>query len=152
MRFTCTKCDLHKTCISPIWSDGDNFDIMFVGEAPGKNEDEQGKPFVGYSGKILRSVLDKPYYITNIVKCRPPDNRTPTDSEINTCLPYLIHQIDTIKPKVLVLLGNSSQKLLKFYNPTVDVIKHPHPMAGVYSGKVEEWKESLKTKLNKFNL
>ena len=144
MRFSCTKCDLHKTCISPIWSDGDNFDIMFVGEAPGRNEDEKGNPFVGYSGQILRSVLDKPYYITNIVKCRPPNNRDPTDSEIQSCLPYLVHQIEQVKPKVLILLGRSSQKVLRFYNPTMKVIKYPHPMAGVYSGDIEGWKDGLR--------
>ncbi len=152
MRFTCTNCNLYKTCKSPIWSDGDNYNVMFVGEAPGKNEDEQGRPFVGYSGKILRSVLKEPYYITNIVKCRPPNNRTPTDAEVNACLPHLIHQIDSIKPKVVVLLGVSAQKLLRFYNPTVKIIKHSHPMAAVYSGSVEKWKEELQEKLNKILL
>lgn len=92
--------------------------IVFIGEAPGKNEDEQGKPFVGKSGQILRNTLkevgfkDEDYYITNVVKCRPPGNRDPTFQEAKNCFPYLKLQLEKLKPKVICSLGSHSTRYL----------------------------------------
>jgi len=109
----CTKCSLHKTRNKPVIGDGStDADILFIGEAPGRNEDLQGFPFVGKAGKILDDLLEsidlqrKNVYIANILKCRPPDNRNPLKSEIEYCTPYLDKQIDLIKPKIIAPLGN----------------------------------------------
>jgi uracil-DNA glycosylase family 4 len=112
----CRKCPLHQNRIhavpgeGPVWSD-----ILFIGEAPGKNEDEQGRPFVGRSGKILDLLLDKinmsreEVYITSTVKCRPPNNRTPLAKELGICKNnWLDRQISLIDPKIVVLLGKVS--------------------------------------------
>ncbi|MBP8016539.1 uracil-DNA glycosylase [Candidatus Gracilibacteria bacterium] len=117
---SCKNCNLYKTCKLPVAGDG-NFKtkILFIGEAPGKEEDEQNKPFVGRSGKLLTKILEnlgyfreKDYYITNIVKCRPPNNRDPNETEIKTCSPYLIRQIEEMKPKLIVTLGRFSFNFL----------------------------------------
>lgn len=118
----CKKCDI---CVSnqhsPVWGNGnENADIMFVGEAPGATERRIGIPFVGTAGQALRRVLDlygfnkDNVYITNIIKCRPPMNRIPELTEIVNCMPYLAQEIDTVKPKIIVLLGNTA--LRTFYN------------------------------------
>lgn len=116
----CTKCKLRATCRLPVPGDG-NFSapVLFVGEAPGAQEDIANKPFVGRSGKLLTKILedlgmmrDRDYYISNIVKCRPPENRDPTPEEIAACSPWLIEQIRTIKPKVIVTLGRFSFNFL----------------------------------------
>jgi len=93
--------------------------VLFIGEAPGKNEDIEGRPFVGRSGKLLTSILEeigltrtKDYYITNIVKCRPPENRDPTPEEIALCSDYLIRQIEMMQPKIIVTLGRFSFSFL----------------------------------------
>lgn len=122
----CKKCSLSSTCKSPIAGDGnEKTKILFIGEAPGKNEDEVGKPFVGRSGKLLSAILEgigffreKDYYITNIVKCRPPENRDPKDEEIASCCGYLIEQINTMKPDVIVTLGRFS---FNFLVPNVSI-------------------------------
>jgi DNA polymerase len=108
----CKKCDLCKGRTNIVPGDG-SFDAetMLVGEAPGKTEDEQGKPFVGAAGKILSSLLEsiglkrEDVYITNVVKCRPPMNRDPLPEEVACCSDYLSKEVDIIKPKIIVLLG-----------------------------------------------
>ncbi len=94
-------------------------DLMFVGEAPGRDEDLQGEPFVGRSGKLLDRLIAEELgvdrsqiYIANVVKCRPPDNRDPKPDEIASCRPYLASQLEMIAPKVVVTLGNFATKLL----------------------------------------
>ncbi len=108
----CKLCPLHLTRNNIVWYRGTvkkDVDILFVGEAPGRDEDLRGKPFVGRAGLILdRWIKDAEltnYAIINIVKCRPPMNRKPTPSEIRACLPHLIKQINDMKPKMIVALG-----------------------------------------------
>jgi len=111
----CTKCDLCKTRTNAVPGKG-NFqsDVIFVGEAPGRNEDRNGEPFVGIAGKKLSIALEEAgisrdaVYITNIVKCRPPNNRIPNSSERNTCQEYLKKEISIIKPKIICILGNTA--------------------------------------------
>ncbi|MBL7081219.1 MAG: uracil-DNA glycosylase [Candidatus Omnitrophica bacterium] len=109
----CKRCDLWKQRINPVVGEGDfKAGIMFVGEAPGANEDRTGKPFCGRAGEVLDELLSKAgirredIYITNILKCRPPGNRNPREEEIGACAPYLDRQIEAIKPKVICCLGN----------------------------------------------
>jgi DNA polymerase len=111
----CKKCELHKTRDNAVPGKG-NFksDVIFVGEAPGKNEDKHGEPFIGIAGKKLNSALEMAgvsrdnVYITNIVKCRPPNNRVPKTDERNTCQEYLKEEIAIIKPKIICVLGNTA--------------------------------------------
>lgn len=111
----CKKCNLCKIRKNSVFGEGDSKKgIMLIGEAPGKNEDNLGRPFVGRSGKLLDSLIQsiglerKDIYITNIVKCRPPKNRNPLKGEINACKLYLNEQISIIQPKVIATLGNFS--------------------------------------------
>ena len=111
----CRKCGLSKKCKNPVPGEGDlDADILFIGEAPGYWEDMKGKPFVGSAGEILDEMLSKiglsrnKVYIANILKCRPPENRDPSVSEIKECVPYLDQQIKIIKPKIIVALGRHS--------------------------------------------
>ena len=111
----CTKCDLCNTRTNSVPGKG-NFqsDVIFVGEAPGRNEDKNGEPFVGAAGKKLSAALEgagisrEQVYITNVVKCRPPKNRVPNTSERNTCQEYLKQEISIIKPKIICILGNTA--------------------------------------------
>jgi len=111
----CTKCELSKTRIKSVPGKG-NFksDVIFVGEAPGKNEDLNGEPFIGIAGKKLSAALEEAgisredVYITNIVKCRPPKNRVPSTTERSTCQQYLKQEISIIKPKIICILGNTA--------------------------------------------
>ena len=111
----CTKCELSKTRNNSVPGKG-NFksDVIFVGEAPGRNEDKQGEPFIGVAGKKLTSALEMVgisrdiVYITNVVKCRPPNNRVPKTDERNTCQEYLKEEISIIKPKIICVLGNTA--------------------------------------------
>lgn len=111
----CTKCELSKTRTNAVPGKG-NFqsDVIFVGEAPGRNEDKNGEPFVGIAGQRLNLALDEAgvsresIYITNVVKCRPPNNRIPTISERSTCQDYLQKEISIIKPKIICILGNTA--------------------------------------------
>jgi len=111
----CTKCDLCKTRTNAVPGKG-NFqsDVIFVGEAPGRNEDKKGEPFIGVAGKKLSIALDEAgisrdaVYITNIVKCRPPNNRVPKTIERETCQEYLKQEISIIKPKIICILGNTA--------------------------------------------
>ena len=111
----CTKCELCKTRTNSVPGKG-NFqsDVIFVGEAPGKNEDENGEPFIGIAGKKLSIALEEAgisrdaVYITNVVKCRPPKNRVPSTGERSTCQEYLKQEISIIKPKIICILGNTA--------------------------------------------
>ncbi|MCK4442938.1 MAG: uracil-DNA glycosylase [Thermoplasmata archaeon] len=113
----CKKCPLSKTRTNAVPGEGaGNAKILLVGEAPGKAEDEQGRPFVGLAGRILDDALEKAglkrkeVFITSILKCRPPNNRNPKALEIKACHPYLKKQIETISPRVLVALGGYGLK------------------------------------------
>lgn len=113
----CNNCHLRETCNGVVFGEGNaEAEIMLIGEGPGAREDEQSRPFVGPAGQLLNNMLAaidferEDIYITNIVKCRPPKNRTPTQQEMNTCLPILRQQIRLIKPKIIVLLGGASLK------------------------------------------
>lgn len=116
----CPKCPLSKSRTKAVPGDGPvNAEIMFVGEAPGFHEDQQGLPFVGASGKYLEQLLEligltrKDVFITNIVRCRPPQNRDPERLEIETCEPYLDQQIAIIQPRIIATLGRYS--MAKFF-------------------------------------
>ena len=116
----CTRCPLAHTRTQVVFGVGNpSADLMFVGEAPGQQEDLQGEPFVGRSGQLLdRMVLEEmgltreQFYIANTVKCRPPGNRDPQPLEIKACNPWLEAQVDLIEPRVVVTLGNFAAKLL----------------------------------------
>lgn len=130
----CTKCILHKTRENSVSGDGcNNADILFIGEAPGRNEDIQGKPFVGRAGKILDRLLESidlkrnQIFIGNILKCRPPKNRNPLKSEIESCSHFLDKQIDLINPKVIVTLGSfSTNYIFEKYEIPSDKISKVH--------------------------
>ena len=114
-----TGCALKATATNTVFADGNpQAEIMFVGEAPGADEDRQGKPFVGVSGQLLDRMLAwinldrSKVYITNILFWRPPGNRQPTGAEIASCVPFVERHIALVKPKVLVLLGGTSAKTL----------------------------------------
>lgn len=111
----CTRCHLHRGRTHAVPGAGPaDAEVMFVGEAPGFHEDQQGIPFVGAAGRFLNELLDKAgidrdnVYITNVIKCRPPANRDPQEAEIAACSPYLERQIEAIAPKVIVTLGRYS--------------------------------------------
>lgn len=118
---SCAKCDLCKTRTHVVFGSGNpEAKLMFVGEAPGMQEDLQGLPFVGRAGKLLTKIIEsiglkrKDVYIANILKCRPPDNRNPLPTEILTCEEYLTKQIELIKPAVVCALGKfAAQTLLR---------------------------------------
>ncbi|KKL82866.1 hypothetical protein LCGC14_1980490 [marine sediment metagenome] len=109
----CQKCRLSQSRLNTVPGEGNlNASIMIIGEGPGKSESEQGRPFVGRSGELLNSWLMKELnlkredvYITNIVKCRPPNNRDPKPDEVEKCISYLNRQIEIIKPKIIITLG-----------------------------------------------
>ena len=108
----CKKCSLHKGRNNTVFGDGNrNSDWFFIGEAPGKDEDLQGKPFVGRAGRLLTEVIfsmglsREDVFIANILKCRPPDNRDPEPDEVQQCFPYLEKQIALVKPKIIVAVG-----------------------------------------------
>jgi uracil-DNA glycosylase family 4 len=116
---SCVNCNLSKTRTNAVPGMGnENSDIIFVGEAPGRNEDLQGKPFVGTAGQILSEALEyaglarDQVYITNVVKCRPPNNRQPIAEERVACRPYLSEELDILKPKIICILGNTAYSSL----------------------------------------
>jgi uracil-DNA glycosylase family 4 len=121
----CQLCKLCSTRTNIVFGVGNpNADLMFVGEAPGADEDEQGEPFVGRAGQLLTKIIEamgfqrSDVYIANVLKCRPPNNRPPEPDEVATCEPYLFKQIDAIKPKVIVALGtHAAHALLKIDTP-----------------------------------
>ncbi|MFZ4585681.1 MAG: uracil-DNA glycosylase [Acidimicrobiia bacterium] len=116
---SCEQCPLAPTRTQVVFGAGDrNADLVFVGEGPGQNEDEQGVPFVGRSGKLLTSLIEgigltrDDVYIANVVKCRPPGNRDPRPDEIEACRPFLEGQLALLRPMVVITLGNFATKLL----------------------------------------
>ena len=151
----CTKCDLSKTRTNSVPGKG-NFhsNVIFVGEAPGKNEDKNGEPFIGIAGKKLSIALEgagvsrEEVYITNIVKCRPPKNRVPTAIEKGTCQEYLKQEIAIIKPKIICILGNTAfnsllggSEITKFRGKLVRKENQlyfltVHPAATIYNQKL----------------
>jgi uracil-DNA glycosylase family 4 len=115
----CQRCPLHATRTQVVFGSGNaDADLMFVGEAPGFHEDQQGKPFVGAAGKLLGNLLEEigmtreDVFIANVLKSRPPGNRDPQPEEIEACKPFLTRQIELIEPRVICTLGNFSTKLL----------------------------------------
>ena len=122
----CTRCRLHKGRTKLVFGVGNvDADIMFVGEGPGADEDAQGEPFVGRAGQLLNNMISamgikrEEVYIANIVKCRPPGNRTPEKDECDTCSPFLMRQIEVVKPKVIVALGAVAAKNLLAINDSM---------------------------------
>jgi uracil-DNA glycosylase family 4 len=122
----CTRCRLHKGRTNLVFGVGNvNAELMFVGEGPGADEDAQGEPFVGRAGQLLNNMISamgikrEDVYIANVVKCRPPSNRTPEKDECDTCSPFLMRQIDVIKPKVIVALGAVAAKNLLAVNDSM---------------------------------
>lgn len=114
---TCTRCRLHESRTHVVPGEGPaDAEVMFIGEGPGFYEDQQGRPFVGPSGQLLDKFLAlvdmtrEQVYITNVIKCRPPNNRDPLPSEIQTCAPYLEQQIEVIDPRIIVTLGRYSME------------------------------------------
>ena len=115
----CTRCPLADTRTTVVFGNGDaDADLMFVGEAPGANEDKQGLPFVGQAGRLLDTLLGEigltrgDVFVANVLKCRPPGNRDPLPQEIDSCQDYLFRQLELIEPKVVCTLGNFATKLL----------------------------------------
>ena len=136
----CTLCELHATRTKAVPGEGDPAsDLMFVGEAPGYHEDQQGRPFVGQAGKLLEQLLAsigltrEQVFIANVLKSRPPNNRDPRPEEIAACQPYLWRQIELIKPKVICTLGNHATKLLTG-SPAGITRVHGRPQATEISG------------------
>jgi len=162
----CMKCRLSETRVRPVPGEGPlNARILLIGEAPGEKEDLAGKPFVGAAGKLLDLLLERAglrrsyVFITNIVKCRPPGNRKPRKDEILKCAPYLIRQIRLLKPKVVILLGNTAAetvmgfaglkwngvmkdhgKIVETHIFGLDVVLIPtfHPAATLYNPKLRK--------------
>jgi len=116
----CHLCELSKSRQKVVFGEGNpHADLLFIGEAPGVTEDSSGKPFVGRSGELLTKMIENvlqisrsDVYITNIVKCRPPNNQVPTPTQAHTCQPYLLKQIALIKPKLIVTLGATAYNYL----------------------------------------
>lgn len=158
----CTKCELHKSRVRAVPGEGrENATIMFVGEGPGQNEDQQGRPFVGAAGKLLTELLKtiglerSEVFITNIVKCRPPNNRAPRKSEVEACNDYLTRQIHLVNPKILCPLGTPaiSSLLGKDYSATKShgkpihrenmiILPMYHPAAALYDASLKQTLES----------
>jgi uracil-DNA glycosylase family 4 len=127
----CTLCDLSKTRTKVVFGEGNpNAKIMFIGEGPGAEEDKAGRPFIGRAGKLLTKIIlnvleltREDVYITNIVKCRPPNNRVPTIEEALKCKPYLTKQIDIINPDILVCLGKTAFMYLMDSNLPISKVR-----------------------------
>ncbi len=116
----CSRCVLHTLGRKQVVFGVGNpsADLMFVGEAPGADEDQQGEPFVGKAGQLLTKIIEAIHltrsdvYIANVIKCRPPNNRNPEPVEVATCSPFLLRQIDIVRPKVIVALGTFAAQML----------------------------------------
>ncbi|MDO8512857.1 MAG: uracil-DNA glycosylase [bacterium] len=154
---TCQLCPLYKNTTNAVPGEGNpNADILFIGEGPGKKEDELGRPFVGAAGKLLEALLQhigltrNDVFIANVVKHRPPGNRDPLPEEVTACWPYLQKQVEIIAPKIIVLLGRHS---LARFLPELAIGKahgkpfrkdklvyYPmyHPAAALYNGSLRE--------------
>jgi DNA polymerase len=136
----CADCILAETRTKAVFGEGDSgADLMFIGEAPGYHEDQQGRPFVGQAGKLLEQLLAsigmtrEQVYIANVLKSRPPNNRDPRSEEIDACRPYLWRQIEIIRPKVICTLGNFATKLLSGDQRGITKV-HGQPRATEISG------------------
>ncbi len=162
----CTRCKLHKARNKIVFGDGNpKAQLVFVGEGPGHDEDMQGLPFVGRAGKLLTQMIEamglqrKDVYICNVVKCRPPDNRTPEKDEVTTCSPFLLRQLDAIAPKVIVCLGSVAAQTLLETNRGISHFRgewlefrgrkllatyHPAYLLRNPSAKSEVWKDLQK--------
>jgi uracil-DNA glycosylase family 4 len=162
----CTRCKLHRGRNKLVFGDGNpKADLVFVGEGPGRDEDAQGLPFVGRAGKLLTQMIEamglqrQDVYICNVVKCRPPENRTPERDEVETCSPFLLRQLDAISPKVIVCLGSvAAQTLLEthrgishfrgewldFRGKKLMATYHPAYLLRNPSAKGEVWKDLQK--------
>jgi DNA polymerase len=135
----CTRCDLYKTALNGVPGEGDpDADMMCVGEAPGANEDETGRPFVGAAGQLLTKILAaidlkrEDVFIANVLKHRPPGNRNPKPDEVAACSPYLVRQIELVKPKVIVAFGTfAAQTLLNTKTPIGKLRGQVHRYYGV---------------------
>ncbi|HIC42232.1 MAG TPA: uracil-DNA glycosylase [Pelagibacterales bacterium] len=159
----CERCPLHKERKNTVFSRGSAMsDVMFIGEGPGKDEDEAGLPFVGRAGQLLNKILEAMklpidnVYICNIVKCRPPQNRKPTFDEIDSCSHYLMGQISFVKPKVIICLGATAAegilgtkerikdlrgKFFDKYNAKIIVTYHPAALLRDPSRKKLVWED-----------
>jgi uracil-DNA glycosylase len=162
----CTRCKLHKWRHTIVFGQGNaKAELVFVGEGPGADEDAQGLAFVGRAGKLLTQMIEamglkrEDVYICNIVKCRPPENRTPEKDEINTCSPFLFRQLEAIDPKVIVCLGSvAAQTLLEtnrgishfrgewleYHGRKLLATYHPAYLLRNPSAKTEVWKDLQK--------
>jgi len=160
----CKKCDLSNTRTNAVPGKGNfNSDVVFVGEAPGRNEDLKGEPFVGIAGKKLSLALENAgisrdeVYITNTVKCRPPNNRVPSKTEKEACQEYIKKEIEIIKPKIICILGNTAfgsilggTEITKFRGKIARrddqlFFITIHPAATIYNqGLIEVLKEDIK--------
>ncbi|MFZ2072430.1 MAG: uracil-DNA glycosylase [Minisyncoccia bacterium] len=172
--FSLCKCELKKTATQPVPGNGNpESEIVFIGEAPGKSEDEQGVPFVGAAGKFLAEMLEsiklkrEEIYITNIVKYRPPNNRDPLPEEKDACREWLLEELNFIKPKLIVFLGRHSMNdffplekisaihgklLIKKFNKIETKYFLPlyHPAAALYNGGMRETLQKDFAKIPKF--
>jgi DNA polymerase len=127
----CTRCKLHEQGRKQIVFGVGNpeAELMFIGEGPGADEDEQGEPFVGRAGQLLNKMIEamglkrSQVYIANVVKCRPPGNRTPERDECETCMPFLLRQVEAINPKVIVALGAVAAKNLLQINASMGELR-----------------------------
>ncbi|BBL45276.1 type-4 uracil-DNA glycosylase [Nanobdella aerobiophila] len=162
----CNRCSLCNYKTNYVPGDGNiNSKILFIGEAPGRDEDIQGKPFVGKAGKILTENINhilnidrKDVYITNLIKCRPPNNRKPTDEEIKACSIWLEKQINILKPDIIITLGSYSTSWIfnyfnikfnsimkdrgkvykiNYWNKEIKIIPTLHPASTIYN---KEWR------------
>jgi DNA polymerase len=136
----CTRCGLASGRTQIVFGDGNpHADLMFIGEGPGQEEDRRGLPFVGRAGELLTQMIEKglgiprsEVYICNIVKCRPPNNRTPLDGEVAACRPFLDGQIAAVRPKVIVALGKPAASLLLGRNVAITRLRGTwHTVAGI---------------------
>jgi DNA polymerase len=136
----CNRCPLGRSRKNLVFGEGNaRAEILLIGEGPGSEEDETGRPFVGPAGQLLTQIIEKGMgisrsgvYICNIVKCRPPGNRVPLDEETESCLPFLEKQIGVIRPKVIVTLGHSATcRLLKTRGPMHQLRGHWHAYKGI---------------------
>jgi uracil-DNA glycosylase len=136
----CTRCKLAPGRTTLVFGVGNpNAELMFVGEAPGADEDLQGEPFVGRAGQLLTDIIERgmrmsrnDVYICNVIKCRPPENRNPEPDEVSTCEPFLFRQIDIVQPKVIVGLGTFAvQALLKVKTPISKLRGKWHELRGI---------------------
>ena len=140
---TCTRCpQLASTRTTVVFGSGNaDADLMFVGEAPGANEDKQGLPFVGQAGKLLAQLLEEiglsrsDVFIANLLKCRPPGNRDPLPGEIDACQDYLFRQLELIAPRVVCTLGNFSTKLLRA-DPSTGITRLHGRYSSVPDGRI----------------